>query len=293
MVQVLAPAKLNLGLRILSRREDGYHEIETLFVPLAFYDRLEITPTASSGIELEISGAELPRGPDNLVVRAAEATCRALALPAKLRVLLEKRIPVAAGLGGGSSDAAATMLGLEALAGQRLPAAERRAIAVALGADVPFFLEPRPALARGVGERLDPLAGVPELWWVLVLLPFQVSTARAYRTTSARLTLPKEPSSIAALLGPLGLISSPLNDLEAAATACHEEIAAVRGALESAGARGTGMSGSGPTVYGGFRGRAEAEEAARSVHLPRGARTVAVSSPSSDSTDFEWGVAKW
>jgi 4-diphosphocytidyl-2-C-methyl-D-erythritol kinase len=185
MVRLLAPAKLNLGLRILSRREDGYHEIETVFVPLALYDRLEIARSGAAGIDLAVEGAELPEGRGNLVVRAAEEGCRALGLATGLRIRLEKRIPVAAGLGGGSSDAAATLAGLEALAGRRLPEAERRALAVGLGADVPFFLDPRPALARGVGDVLAPLDRVPELWWVLVLLPFPISTARAYRAASA------------------------------------------------------------------------------------------------------------
>ncbi|MFQ5697442.1 MAG: 4-(cytidine 5'-diphospho)-2-C-methyl-D-erythritol kinase [Myxococcota bacterium] len=295
-VEVRAPAKLNVGLRLLSRRSDGYHEIETVFVPLDLCDELRLEWSLEPGIELRVRGAELPTGSENLAVRAAEAACSALEIEPRLRIELEKRIPVAAGLGGGSSDAAAVLLGVEALAGRALSRAERAALALELGADVPFFLEPCPALGRGRGERLEPLEAVAERWWVLVALPFGISTAWAYRAASAELTLPREPSSIAALLGPWGLPSSPSNDLEAVAERCHPQIGALRRALERAGAAMTGMSGSGPTVFGGFEKRGGAEAAAREVALPEGARAMAIRSPSSRqsrSSDNGWGVAKW
>lgn len=295
-VGIRTPAKLNLGLRLLSRRPDGYHEIETLFVPLDLCDQLRIERSPKSGVQLQVRGAELPSGPENLVVRAAEAACGALGVKPKLRIDLDKRIPVAAGLGGGSSDAAAVLLGVEALAGRTLPADEREALALEIGADVPFFLRPVPAVGRGRGERLELLESFPERWWVLVALPFEISTASAYRAAAAELTLPQEASSIAALLGSSGLPSSPRNDLEAVAQRAHPEIGASRRALETVGASVTGMSGSGPTVFGGFDERAGADAAAREVALPEGARAMAIRSPSSRqsrSSDNGWGVAKW
>jgi 4-diphosphocytidyl-2-C-methyl-D-erythritol kinase len=294
VIEVRAPAKLNLGLEVLRRRPDGYHEIETCFVPLRLFDRLTLDRgTAGGGIRLEIEGGDLPTDRTNLVVRAAERACEALGLAPDLALRLEKRIPIAAGLGGGSSDAAATLLGLEALARRPLPSEVRAKLALELGADVPFFLEPRPALGRGVGEQLTALDGVPEMHWVLVAFPFPVSTAWAYSEAARELTLPRDPSSIAALLRPLGLLSSPRNDLEAVSAKRHPEIREARRALESVGALATGMSGSGPTVFGRFEDERAARRAAETVEVPAGARTIATSSPGSASGDWGWGVAKW
>jgi len=293
VIEVHAPAKLNLGLEVLRRRADGYHEIETCFVPLRLFDRLWLERgEPGRGIELAVEGAMLPADRSNLVVRAAERACEALGAAPELRLRLAKNIPIAAGLGGGSSDAAATLLGLEALFARALPADVRAKIALELGADVPFFLEPRPALGRGVGEKLEDLPGVPEMHWVLVAFPFPVSTAWAYTEAARELTLPRDPSSIAALLGPLGLLSSPRNDLEAVSSKRHPEIREARRALEDAGALATGMSGSGPTVFGRFEDERAARRAAETVEVPAGAKTIAASSPGSASAPWGWGVAK-
>ena len=292
MLTLRAPAKLNLGLEIRERRPDGYHEIETVFLPLRLFDRLTLQIGPGSGVEFECDDPGLPAGDENLAVRAAVAASQALQLEGRLRLCLEKRIPVAAGLGGGSSDAAAALLGIEALAGRPLGEPRRLALARALGADVPFFLDPRPKRGRGIGDLLEPLSGVPEMWWVLAVLPFPVSTAEVYREASRELTLPRDGSSIAALLGPCGVVSSPQNDLETVTARRHPEVRAAREALEASGASVVGMSGSGPTVYGQFEDRQAAERAAGRVALPRGARAMAISSPGSDAANREWGVAK-
>lgn len=295
MIHVRAPAKLNLGLEVLRRRADGYHEIETCFVPLRLFDELTLERgRPGSGIQLEIPNApELPTDRGNLVVRAAERACAALGLPPDLSLRLSKHIPIAAGLGGGSSNAASTLMGLEALAGRELARDERAKLALELGADVPFFLDPKPALGRGVGEKLEPIDGVPEMHWVLVAFPFPVSTAWAYAEAARELTLPRDPSSIAALLRPLGLLSPPRNDLETVSAKRHPEIPAARRALERVGALATGMSGSGPTVFGRFEDQESAQRAAGRVEVPAGARTIATSSPGSTSSHWGWGVAKW
>jgi 4-diphosphocytidyl-2-C-methyl-D-erythritol kinase len=297
VIERRAPAKLNLGLEILRRREDGYHEIETIFLPIRLADRIEVRrASAGSGIRLAISGAALPIDRTNLVWRAAERVCAELGVAADLEILLDKRVPVAAGLGGGSSDAAATLLALEALFDRALRDPIRRRIALELGADVPYFLDPKPALGRGVGERLEALPGVPEMHWVLVAFPFPISTAHAYAEASRELTLPRDPTSIGALLGPAGLLSSPRNDLEAAAVRRHPEILRARRALESVGALATGMTGSGPTVFGRFPNDHAAQQAAVRIEVPAGARTIATSSPGSASAESKeesgWGVAK-
>jgi 4-diphosphocytidyl-2-C-methyl-D-erythritol kinase len=295
-IRVLAPAKLNLGLEILSRRDDGYHEIDSLMLPLDLADELRIETTPEPGITLDCDSPELPAGRANLAVRAAERVCEQLGITPRLHLRLSKRIPVAAGLGGGSSDAAAVILGLEALFERHIDTFERSRLALELGADVPFFLEPAPARATGLGERLEPLVDLPEMHWLLVAFPFGISTAEAYRTASAELTLPRQGSSIAALLGPGGRLASPHNDLEGVAARRHPEIPAARKALERAGAQITGMSGSGPTVYGRFATAAladRASEASAGRELPPGVRTIRARSPRSGERDWGWGVAKW
>lgn len=292
MIRVLAPAKLNLGLHLLARRDDGYHEIETLFLPLRLYDELEIE-AAPPGIRLDCDREGLPRDDRNLAVRAARETCAALGIEPSLRIWLHKGIPIAAGLGGGSSDAAAALLGVETLYRRSLPPEQRRELALGLGADVPFFLDPKPAVGRGVGERLEPLDAVPELHWILVCLPFEVSTADAYRAASRELTLPRRGSSIAALLGPGGVLSSPRNDLEAFAVRNHPEIERAREALIAEGAGVVGMSGSGPTVFGWFDSTEAARAAAARIELPEGAEAIVSTSPASGSGNWGWGVAKW
>jgi 4-diphosphocytidyl-2-C-methyl-D-erythritol kinase len=277
MLTLRAPAKINLGLRVLARRADGYHEIETLFVPIDLCDELAVREGERPGIHLQVRGADLPSDGSNLAVRAADAACQAAGIAPRLELTLRKRIPVAAGLGGGSSDAAAALRAVQRLSNGALPESRLAELALRLGADVPFFLDPRPAVGRGLGERLEPLPDFPRLWCVLVVFPFGVSTAEVYQGASRELTLPQAPSSIPALMGP-GLAASPPNDLEAFTVRRHPEIELARTALRDQGASVTGMSGSGPTVYGCFESRAQAQRAAREAGLPAGARARVVSS---------------
>ncbi len=294
VVTLLAPAKLNLGLTLLNRRPDGYHEIETILLPLRLYDRLELEPTDGPGIKLEGKfPPSVPRDATNLAVRAARTWEERVGVTLSLKIRLDKRIPAAAGLGGGSSDAASVILGLEALFDTPLGDEECRALARGLGADVPFFLSPTPALGRGVGDRMEPLEGLPEMWWVLAVFPFGLQTREIYREASIELTLPRQGSSIASLLGPAGPREPPENDLEETARRRHPEIAEARRALERVGASVTGMTGSGPTVYGRFESREDAERSARKAEFPAGARALITSSPASDSENWGWGVAKW
>lgn len=183
-LELHAHAKANLYLRVLDRRPDGFHDLETLFVRLELADRVELELTAAgSGIELEVEGAaaSLPRGPENLCWRAAERFSGATGLDPDVAIRLVKRIPTGAGLGGGSADAAAVLRGLQELHRRPLPASRLAELGAELGSDVPFALLGRPAaLGFGRGTRLVPVPGPPSRPALLALPDRPVSTAEAY-----------------------------------------------------------------------------------------------------------------
>lgn len=181
VVEVAAPAKVNLSLHVLARRPDGYHEVVTILQAIDLCDTIRACATGGAGITLEATGPDVGPEGENLAVRAAERYLSAVRPGRGVRLTLTKRIPAGAGLGGGSSDAAATLRALELLFAQPLPASERHAIAAALGSDVAFFLGPAArALGRGRGERLEPLAPLPPAGLVLGMPTVHVSTGRAY-----------------------------------------------------------------------------------------------------------------
>src|SRR4051812_16244259 len=157
-VEVLAPAKLNLFLEVLGRRPDGYHEIETLMVTVDLYDALTVTELDSEGIILECDDPTLPTGKENLVVKAAERLKAAASCPRGARIGLKKAIPAQAGLAGGSSDAAATLVALDQVWDLRMPAPALYAVAAEIGSDVAFFLHGPSAICRGRGEQVEALA---------------------------------------------------------------------------------------------------------------------------------------
>jgi len=276
VLRLVAPAKINLGLRVAGRRPDGFHELESVFLPLDLADELEleVDETAGAGVHLELDPPrdDLPSGSENLVVRAALAFCAAAGLSCELRVRLAKRVPAAAGLGGGSSDAGAILRGLA----QRFPGAvapaELERMALALGADVPFFLSPGPARVSGVGERREPLVGSLPRFWLLLANPGRpLETAavfRAYAASRPPSAGPLGPDLAAALARPQAPALRQLvrNDLEPAATQLCPELASLRLALEAAGAGVVGLSGSGATLYGVFESL-EAVTAARERFL--------------------------
>ena len=195
-LELRAPAKINLGLRLVGRRQDGYHELESLFLPLELADRieLEVEEGGPPCVALTLEGAAdgVPTGPENLAVRAARAFLEAAGLELRLRARLQKALPAGAGLGGGSSDAGAVLRGLAGLFPGSVP--DLPALALRLGADVPFFLAPRPARVGGIGEVVEPVEGIPSLGVVLLLrlaavmtplrvFPEGVPTRRADRWT--------------------------------------------------------------------------------------------------------------
>jgi 4-diphosphocytidyl-2-C-methyl-D-erythritol kinase len=180
-MQVRAPAKVNLSLRIQHRRPDGFHEIETLMAPISLYDQLTIQRTGEkSGIHFRCDDALLPAGSDNLVVRAAELFFKQTKQEAAVEIILEKQIPHGAGLGGGSSDAAATLLGLNQLFESGLSREELVALAAQIGSDIPFFICQSAAFCRGRGQMVRPTTLAQELSILLLKPGFAVSTSWAY-----------------------------------------------------------------------------------------------------------------
>lgn len=260
MVHELAPAKANLVLQVGARRADGLHEICSLFASLELCDELIVEPAERD--EVVCAGVEGP----NLVTHALAAFRDAAGaeLP-PLRVEIRKLIPVAAGLGGGSADAAAALRAANALAGEPLGADELRAVGARVGADVPSQVEPRHALVTGAGERVEPIE-LPDMTLVLVPAREGLSTAAVYaeadRMPSTRPQL--DPDALRRLAAaPLAAFARGLeNDLEAAALSLRPDLALTLGALEEAGALAARITGSGPTAFGVFETRSEAEQAA-------------------------------
>jgi 4-diphosphocytidyl-2-C-methyl-D-erythritol kinase len=271
-LEARAPAKVNLGLRIRARREDGYHELESVFVPLDLADRLALRVTASAAprVSLVVSGQDsgVPLGEPNLAVRAARAFLAEATLSQSVDISLEKRIPVGAGLGGGSSDAGTVLRLLSGNFPDALPAAELSRLARSLGADVPFFLDPRPARVSGVGERINPLPGFPALALLLLNPGVALSTTEVYRAFDALVPDPGARSA-AASPGRSGEVAGLCldNDLEPAALRLCPELRRLRGQLEELGASAVGMSGSGPTLFGVFPSAAAAERARTQARL--------------------------
>jgi 4-diphosphocytidyl-2-C-methyl-D-erythritol kinase len=246
-----AAAKVNLALEVLGKRSDGYHEITTVMQTVDLVDRLTLEDADT--LELSARGASVPTDATNLALRAAVALREAAGLARGVRITLDKRIPVAAGLGGGSADAAAVLLGLNRLWGLRWPRARLDTIAIGLGMDVPFFLGGGGALATGRGEQLEPIeAGGSAL--VLVNPRFGSSTAEVYgRVTPMMYSDGKRALALVEALRSrraARIATSLYNGLEAAVAPIHPEIGRMEAALLAAGALGAAMSGSGPTVFG-------------------------------------------
>ncbi|HEV2169723.1 MAG TPA: 4-(cytidine 5'-diphospho)-2-C-methyl-D-erythritol kinase, partial [Candidatus Binatus sp.] len=265
-----ACAKINLFLRVTGRRADGYHELDSVFLPISLADeiRLEIRKADEPSVAVKCNIAELGRIQQNIAVRAARSFMSEFELAAEVLIDLEKRIPLGAGLGGGSSDAA-TVLCMMA-AGAQLTDDEAmgrlRRIALALGADVPFFLDPRPSRVTGIGERIAAIGGVPSMPLVLAVPPFEVSTAAIFGQLKPDGWSGAAPDSdIAAIVR--GDISPGLlvNDLATVAMTQFPEIRRLKGLLEDSGARAAQMSGSGGAVFGIFDSAHAAESAAIKV----------------------------
>jgi 4-diphosphocytidyl-2-C-methyl-D-erythritol kinase len=274
-IRVPAFAKVNLRLDVLGRRPDGYHELRTVFQSLTLHDTVRLERSRGAGIELRVVGdAVLADGPprQNLVWRAVAALRPELKLGGGVRITLEKRIPAGRGLGGGSSDAAAALIGLLRLTGRRLPIERLMEIAAGLGADVPFFLFGGRALGTNKGDEIYPLPDLPSRP-VLVVSPqdIAVSTRDAYAWLDQRLTNPPALSRLwsfcALCWSPQGAALS--NDFEGVVFRRHPRLSHIRRELLQYGAAEAALAGSGSAVFGIFRNPAQARRAAR--HFPEDA----------------------
>ncbi len=262
-----AYAKVNLGLAVAARRADGYHDIDTIFQTVSLSDTIHIE-SRGEVTTLSVTGLEVPAGRGNLAHRAAEALIARTAC-SPVALTLEKRIPVAAGLGGGSSDAAAVLNGMNMLFGLGLRPEELERIALGLGSDVPFLVRGGTARGRGRGDVLTRLPDLTGVALVLVTPRVSVTAAQGYALAKIGLT---ESATLIRLScsaiqeGGVGLMESPLrNDLEAGVVSCCPDVARARAALAEAGARGVVMSGSGPTVLTLTRNEEEARQVASRV----------------------------
>jgi 4-diphosphocytidyl-2-C-methyl-D-erythritol kinase len=256
-LRVRAFAKVNLGLKIIGKRPDGYHEIRTVFQTVALHDRLEISLSRRPrGIVVECADPTIPAGRDNLVYRACQLWKRARGFRGGIRVQLVKRIPAGAGLGGASSDAAATLLGLERLTGERAEPAERFRLAARLGSDVPFFLWGGRALGIGRGEEVYPLPDLPRRHCLIVFPGFRVSTSEAYGEADRRLTKSRRDRSMNCLgvrpPFPLESGEPAENDFERVVFARWPELARLKRQLIRAGAETASLTGSGSAVFALF-----------------------------------------
>jgi 4-diphosphocytidyl-2-C-methyl-D-erythritol kinase len=257
-----ASAKINLDLRIGVRRSDGYHDLQTVLQTLDLHDRVTIEARRGP-FALDGDAALMPLDESNLVWRAASALWRAAGKPGEprgVRVRVVKRIPSRAGLGGGSSDAAAALVGLSRVWRLRLSAGEIMSVAATVGSDVPFFLIGGTAIAVGRGERVYPLVNRPRRHVVLVLPEFGVSTADAYRWLADQRNQDPGPGTLDP--APRTLHPAGSNDLEGPVERQHPAIGAIRRRLSKAGAELARMSGSGSAVFGLFSAQRAARAAA-------------------------------
>jgi 4-diphosphocytidyl-2-C-methyl-D-erythritol kinase len=251
-VEVRARAKINLGLEVLGRRADGYHELRSVMWAIELADRVTLEARGRD-IVLECAAPDVPTTADNLAWRAAALLRRETGAASGVRIRVVKRIPVAAGLGGGSADAAAVLAGLQRLERRRLRPRRVTALAVALGMDVPFFLGRSPALARGRGEELRPVRSSADLSLVLANPGFPLATRDVYaRIESADYSDGRQVDALVTALrrGARAIAAAVTNGLERAAARLWPGLAEVKAALLEAGCVAALMSGSGPTVFG-------------------------------------------
>jgi 4-diphosphocytidyl-2-C-methyl-D-erythritol kinase len=268
-VRIRAFAKINLCLHVMGKRPDGYHELRTIFQAISLHDTLEISITpGSGGLEIFMTSNDptLPLGRENLVMRAIHAISPEIGFKGSVSVELDKKIPVARGLGGGSSDAAAALIGMMRLTGLQVPLPRLMEIAAGLGADVPFFLFGGRALAVNRGDEIYPLPNGPKQT-ILVVSPRDVgvSTKDAYEWLSPELTRLSKPNRIwgfcALCWSRQGAGVS--NDFEGPVFSRHPRLGEIRDALLKRGAADAALAGSGSAVFGIFRNPAQARRAAR------------------------------
>jgi len=259
-----APAKINLLLRVLRKRPDGYHDLASVMQQISIYDELEYT-MQQEGITLHCPGTDLPTNEQNLIYRAAQTLFNHTGYRNGVEIVLNKSIPSAAGLGGGSSDAATTLMTLNDLCSLGLSKTELIKLGAKLGADVPFFIFGRSAFATGIGDKLQTLPDLPQINMVLINPTFPLSTKTVYENLNLALTKKKNNYSIPRFYALGDVVRELHNDLEAVSLKMHPELNDLKQMLRKEGALGALMSGSGPTLFGIFADEKSAKEAREAI----------------------------
>ena len=261
-----AAAKINLYLDVLGRRENGYHEIETLFQPVGLWDTLRIS-SARAGIELTGTDPSLPWDENNLCYKAAESILRRARFDGGVSITVQKRIPSGAGLGGGSADAAAILLGVNRLFRLDMSEMELLEIGLSLGSDVPFFVRGAPAIGRGRGERLEETEGLKNGWILIVKPGINISTGWAYRNIKIGLTRHVAEATLGQLIEGLKrfpeLELATWNSFTESVTEAFPEIGEILSILKREGAILSALSGSGSACFGVFSEESRAAEVSR------------------------------
>jgi 4-diphosphocytidyl-2-C-methyl-D-erythritol kinase len=261
-MEILSPAKINLFLKVLRKRQDGYHDIFSLMCPVSLYDSMSFDFNGH-GISVSCGHPDVPEDNTNLAFRAASLFFEKMGdRPPRLSIKIDKKIPVAAGLGGGSSNAATVLKTLNKYYENAFSQEQLQKMGLAIGADVPFFILAKPAIARGVGERLNVYDGLTDCNVILICPDIKISTAQVYKNLNLGLTnCKKKPKYPIFKNRNFDFGSNLHNDLEAVATSWHPEILEIKNVLIRHGADNVLMSGSGPTVFGLYKSVSQALEA--------------------------------
>jgi 4-diphosphocytidyl-2-C-methyl-D-erythritol kinase len=270
-ISLHAPAKVNLRLDILGKRPDGYHEIKTWIYPISLADELHIKKVNTATITISSTHPDLPMGEENLAHRAAALFLKEQALSGGAQIEIIKRIPLAAGLGGGSSDAAAVLKGMNILWGSNVPLDGLMEMGSQIGADVPFFVFGKGAIMGGRGERVVKTLPPLKLWMLLINPGFPLSTKQVYEQGKWGLTKDRGNNRIPMPPQDLEKMGTFLhNDLEGPALELMPIIGHIKECMLDAEASGVLMTGSGPTVFGLFTKKSEAQRAARDLKMEEG-----------------------
>ncbi|MDE7318556.1 MAG: 4-(cytidine 5'-diphospho)-2-C-methyl-D-erythritol kinase [Lachnospiraceae bacterium] len=284
-IQLKALAKINLGLDVLRRREDGYHEVKMIMQTISLCDELELRKRKQPGIQVRTNLHYLPTNENNLVYKAAQLLMEEFQIGDGIAIQLQKRIPVAAGMAGGSSDAAAVLWGMNQMYGLGLSRKGLMERGVRLGADVPYCVLRGTALAEGIGERLRTLPPMPKCYILLAKPGISVSTRFVYENLHANDLKPEQHPDVDAMIEAmkekdLELLTARMgNVLELVTVPAHPVIEEIKRYMLEAGALGAMMSGSGPTVFGIFDTQAKARKAYHAMRAGRLAKQLYLTVP--------------
>ena len=284
-IELKALAKINLGLDVLRRREDGYHEVRMIMQTIGLCDELEIRKIKQPGIQVETNLYYLPTNENNLVYKAAQLLKDEFGLRDGIGIRLRKRIPVAAGMAGGSSDAAAVLWGMNQMYKLGLSRQELMDRGVKLGADVPYCVLRGTALAEGIGEKLSVLPPMPKCYILIAKPGISVSTKFVYENLHANDLRPEQHPDVDAMIRAmekkdLGLLASRMgNVLETVTVPAYPVIDEIKRFMVEHGALGAMMSGSGPTVFGIYDTRGKARQAYRELRSRKLAKQVYLTTP--------------